>query len=160
MLNAKSRTRDHAWIAAHIPHAGRMCLLDEVVAWDAGGVLCSATSHRLPDHPLRQFGRLGAACGVEYAAQAMAVHGALLGGADAGCVARPGMLIGMRGVTLHVARLDDVAEALLVSAQRLGSSDSLLLYGFSVSAGERTLLDGRASVLLAHAPDLSTDPHR
>ena len=160
MLNSATLTRDRAWIAAHIPHAGLMCLLDQVVAWDADGVLCSATSHRLPDHPLRQFGRLGAACGVEYAAQAMAVHGALLAGADAGRVARPGMLVGVRGVTLHVARLDDVAETLLVRARRLGSSDAMLLYDFSVSAGDHMLLDGRASVLLARAPDPSTHPHR
>jgi predicted hotdog family 3-hydroxylacyl-ACP dehydratase len=26
---------DHAWIAAHIPHSGSMCLLDQVVEWDA-----------------------------------------------------------------------------------------------------------------------------
>jgi predicted hotdog family 3-hydroxylacyl-ACP dehydratase len=160
MLNREASTRDHDWIAAHIPHAGRMCLLDRVAAWDPHHVLCTATSHRLPDHPLRQFGRLGAACGVEYAAQAMAVHGALLAGADADRIGRPGMLVGMRGVTLHVARLDDVAETLLVRAQRLGSSDAMLLYGFSISAGDRTLLDGRASVLLASAPDRSTNPNR
>ena len=71
---------DHAWIEQHIPHKGRMCLLDEVLSWDA-------TPHPLPqrqrtarrDNPLRAHGRLGAACGIEYAAQAMAVHGALVG---------------------------------------------------------------------------------
>ena len=26
---------DHAWIPAHIPHSGSMCLLDEVAEWDA-----------------------------------------------------------------------------------------------------------------------------
>ncbi|HAJ12631.1 MAG TPA: 3-hydroxylacyl-ACP dehydratase, partial [Comamonadaceae bacterium] len=26
---------DHRWIAAHIPHQGSMCLLDEVLTWDA-----------------------------------------------------------------------------------------------------------------------------
>ena len=152
MLNETAPTRDHAWIAAHIPHAGRMCLLDRVVAWDANSVLCSADSHRRPDHPLRQFDRLGAACGIEYAAQAMAVHGALLAGLHAERVAVPGMLVSMRGVTLHVTRLDDVAEALQVRAQRLGSSEDLLLYSFSVSAGARALLDGRASVKLGSAP--------
>ncbi len=69
---------DHAWIAAHIPHQGSMCLLDAVLRWDTQHVACSATSHGDPSNPLRQFGRLGAACGIEYAAQAMAVHGALL----------------------------------------------------------------------------------
>ncbi|MGA2366137.1 MAG: 3-hydroxylacyl-ACP dehydratase, partial [Steroidobacteraceae bacterium] len=25
---------DRAWIVAHIPHQGRMCLLDQVLSWD------------------------------------------------------------------------------------------------------------------------------
>jgi hypothetical protein len=36
----------------------------------------------LPDNPLRAAGSLGVANAIEYAAQAMAVHGALLGGSD------------------------------------------------------------------------------
>src|SRR5580658_11189609 len=69
---------DHNWIEQHIPHKGRMCLLDEVLSWDATRIRCRSATHRSPDNPLRQHGRLGAACGIEYAAQAMAVHGALV----------------------------------------------------------------------------------
>jgi predicted hotdog family 3-hydroxylacyl-ACP dehydratase len=56
-----------------------MCLLDDVLSWDASRIRCRSASHRTPDNPLRAHGRLGAACGIEYAAQAMAVHGALVG---------------------------------------------------------------------------------
>ena len=69
---------DHAWIEPHIPHKGRMCLLDDVLSWDRSRIRCRSAQHRTPDNPLRAHGRLGAACGIEYAAQAMAVHGALL----------------------------------------------------------------------------------
>ena len=69
---------DHQWIEQHIPHKGRMCLLDAVLSWDATRIRCRSTTHRTPDNPLRAHGRLGAACGIEYAAQAMAVHGALV----------------------------------------------------------------------------------
>ena len=31
---------NRAWIEAHIPHHGRMCLLDEVLAWDAHHIRC------------------------------------------------------------------------------------------------------------------------
>ena len=79
---------DRGWIEAHIPHQGRMCLLDEVRAWDQAGVECASRTHRAPDHPLRAHGRLGSACLLEYAAQAMAVHGALRFPADAAAVAR------------------------------------------------------------------------
>jgi predicted hotdog family 3-hydroxylacyl-ACP dehydratase len=69
---------DRAWIAARIPHQGDMCLLDAVHEWDEQSARCSASSHRAPNNPLRHNGRLGAACSIEYAAQAMAVHAALL----------------------------------------------------------------------------------
>ena len=55
-----------------------MCLLDEVLSWDATRIRCRSNTHRTADNPLRAHGRLGAACGIEYAAQAMAVHGALV----------------------------------------------------------------------------------
>ena len=137
---------DHAWIAAHIPHQGSMCLLAAVLAWDEQHLICAARSHRDLTNPLRQFGRLGAACGVEYAAQAMAVHGALMAGADG--APRPGMLVSVRGVSLHRARLDDVAADLQVRAERLSGDAGMLLYAFALQADGVPLLDGRASVLL------------
>ena len=68
---------NRAWIEERIPHHGRMCLLDEVIEWDAQHIRCRSATHRDPDNPLRSHGRLGIACGIEYAAQAMALHGAL-----------------------------------------------------------------------------------
>jgi predicted hotdog family 3-hydroxylacyl-ACP dehydratase len=75
---------DRAWIERHIPHQGRMCLLDEVLEWSTEQIRCRSATHRDAHHPLRAHGRLGIACGIEYAAQAMAVHGVLSGGALAG----------------------------------------------------------------------------
>src|ERR1700688_1204625 len=72
---------NRAWIESRIPHHGRMCLLDEVIAWSDARVSCRSGTHREADNPLRADGKLGIACGIEYAAQAMAVHGALLAGA-------------------------------------------------------------------------------
>lgn len=60
-----------------IPHAGSMCLLDEVLSWDEGRIVCEAGSHLLPDNPLRQAGCLPVTAGIEYASQAMAAHGQL-----------------------------------------------------------------------------------
>ncbi len=137
---------DRDWLLAHIPHQGGMCLLDQIDAWDGEHIRCTASSHRAPDNPLRAHGRLGAACGIEYAAQAMAAHGGLLAAADS--APRSGYLASVRGVELHVARLDDIAVDLSVAAERLSGDDNLILYGFSVSAGERVLLNGRAIVVL------------
>jgi len=145
---------DRDWLLAHIPHQGSMCLLDRIDAWDSERIRCTATSHRALDNPLRAHGRLGAACGIEYAAQAMAAHGGLL--AAAATVAdtppdtppRTGYLASVRAVELHVARLDDIAADLNVAAERLSGDDNVVLYGFSVSAAERLLLSGRATVVL------------
>ena len=138
---------DNDWIARHIPHQGRMCLLEQVVAWDEQHIQCRASSHRTPDNPLRAYGRLGAACGIEYAAQAMAVHGALQ--APPGRTgARVGYLISVRNTQLRVARLDDIAADLLVEATCISRSENNILYQFSVSAAGRLLLDGRAAVVL------------
>lgn len=133
-------------IAARIPHQGRMCLLDCVTAWSAEAIACTAASHRLADNPLRADGRLGAACGIEYAAQAMAVHGALL--AAAGDVPRRGFLASVRGVELLTDRLDHVAGDLDVRAERLSGDGNNILYQFSVEGGGRLLLSGRVAVIL------------
>jgi len=138
---------DHGWIARHIPHQGSMCLLDQVEAWDRERIQCRANSHRAADNPLRAYGRLGAACGIEYAAQAMAVHGALLAPPDRSS-ARAGFLISVRGTRLRVPRLDDIAADLLVEATCIARSENNILYQFSVSAAGRLLLDGRAAVVL------------
>ncbi|MEF8712177.1 MAG: 3-hydroxylacyl-ACP dehydratase [Accumulibacter sp.] len=123
-----------------------MCLLESVVDWSATTISCRATSHTDPANPLRAEGRLGAASGIEYAAQAMAVHGALL--AETGERPRHGYLTSLRGVTLHVARLDDLAGELSVQAECLSSDGTNILYRFAVSHAGRCLVDGRAAVVL------------
>jgi len=137
---------DRAWIAAHIPHQGSMCLLDAVREWSDTAIACRATSHTDPANPLRAEGRLGAANGIEYAAQAMAIHGALLAHADD--KPRQGYLTSVRSVSLHVGRLDDLPGELDVQAERLSGDANNILYQFSLSHAGRYLLEGRAAVVL------------
>lgn len=137
---------DRAWIAAHIPHHGDMCLLDAVVDWSAERISCRAVSHTDPANPLRADNRLGSASGIEYAAQAMAVHGALLAGSTD--QPRQGYLTSVRGVRLHAARLDDLPGELDVLAERLSGDGNTILYQFSVAHQGRCLLEGRAAVVL------------
>ena len=139
-------TLDHDWIARRIPHHGDMCLLDAVVDWSETAISCRATSHADPANPLRAADRLGAANGIEYAAQAMAVHGALLAGTSDR--PRQGYLTSVRGVTLHAARLDDLPGELIVRAERLSGDANNILYQFSVSHADRCLRAGRAAVVL------------
>jgi len=138
---------DRAGIAALIPHQGRMCLLDRVLLCTPHEIRCAALSHRQPQHPLRCDEGLLAPCAIEYAAQAMALHGAL--NAAPGRRQPPGFLASARQVRLHVPRLDDVPGPLLVQAQLLAGDARQALYRFEVSddAGRR-LVDGRAAVVL------------
>ena len=135
------------WIADHIPHQGDMCLLEAVQSWDEANISCIAITHRAADNPLRAHDQLGIACGIEYAAQAMAMHGALSAPEDS---PRPkvGYLVSVRGVKMHVARLDDIAEDLLIKATCVMANENNMLYEFTVSTIDQVLLEGRAAVVL------------
>ena len=138
---------DRAGIAARIPHQGRMCLLDRLLGWSATGLHAVACNHADADHPLRTASGLLSVCGIEYAAQAMALHGALVAPATGG--AAPGYLASVRGVRLAVARLDDVAGELQVRTERLAGDARQILYRFAVHDDRGALLlDGRATVVL------------
>ena len=137
-------------IAALIPHHGAMCLLAEVTAWDAGSIRCVARSHRDANNPLRTGGHLGAACGVEYAAQAMAVHGGLNGALGHRPMA--GYLISVRGLTLHRPFLHALPGDLIIAAELLSGEGTLMSYGFRLNCGDRAVLQGRAAVQLEALP--------
>jgi predicted hotdog family 3-hydroxylacyl-ACP dehydratase len=137
---------DHSWIAGHIPHHGRMCLLDEVIEWGAQHIRCASRTHRTADHPLASHGRLGIACGVEYAAQVMAVHGALTAGAS-GSRPQAGFLASLRDVRPQAQRLDDIATDLMCEALLLAGDGSSALYEFALRSADRLLLSGRATVV-------------
>jgi len=148
---APPATLNHAGLAARIPHSGRMCLLDTLQSWSAGTVHCTATSHRDAANPLRAGGVLPAAVAIEYAAQAMALHGTLC--AEPGTAPRPGFLASVRGVRLLVPRLDDIEGALTVTAQRLAGDSGQARYAFTLHDDRATLLvDGRATVILNALP--------
>jgi len=140
---------DRTWIERNIPHRGRMCLLDEIIEWDAQHVRCRSGTHRAADHPLRSRGRLGIACAIEYAAQAMAVHGALAAGTGAAGNPPPeaGFLAGLRDVRLHRLRFDDLEADLICDALLLAGDGGTALYEFAVTSGAQRLLSGRATVV-------------
>lgn len=146
-MNLTPQTLDRDGIAARIPHSGSMCLLDGLLGWTADEVRCRASSHRDATHPLRSPGGLLSPVAIEYAAQAMALHGGLT--AAPGSAASAGFLASARAVNLHVSRLDDVPGLLLVTATRLAGADTQALYRFELhDESGRLLVDGRATVVL------------
>jgi predicted hotdog family 3-hydroxylacyl-ACP dehydratase len=133
------------WIGAHIPHQGSMCLLDEILKFDQVKLSARSVSHRSAGHPLAVAGHLGIACGIEYAAQAMAVHGAL----QAADAARPaaGFLAALRQVRFFATTLDDIEGDIICEVTQLVGDLGSALYEFSLSAFGRRLLEGRATVV-------------
>lgn len=134
-------------ISALIPHSGSMSLLDRLERWDHETIVCTATSHRDSANPMRTASGLLAPCAIEYAAQAMALHGALIG-QEAGVPVSPGYLASARGVRFARLRLDDLCGELRIEAARTAGDARQILYAFRVSHADETIVEGRATVVL------------
>lgn len=152
-----------------VPHAGKMCLLERVLACDSVSIRCETHSHLDQANPLRRNGHLSSVCAIEYAAQAMALHGALTAPGQTGALTAPGQtdalnaaepqgdrgvvrrgyLASVRDVRCHTPYLEQHASALTVSARLLFDESSRMIYSFTVAAGETELVTGRAAVILA-----------
>jgi predicted hotdog family 3-hydroxylacyl-ACP dehydratase len=132
-----------------IPHQGKMCLLDTVERWDDTSILCTTASHRDATNPLRRDNHLEAICGLEYAAQAMAVHVGLLQQGKERRLA-VGYLGAVKNLMLRATRLNDVKGDLTVQATRLVGEVGSFIYAFRVSAERQELLDGRVSIFLKY----------
>lgn len=134
-------------ILAMIPHQGAMCLWDEVISWDSEVIVLNAGNHRDPTHPLRSIdGRLRAIHLCEYGAQAMAVHGGLRAQA-VGEHAKPGFLVALRGVDLHVDHIDQLPGLLQGTATVLIDGEGGWQYQFRIEHDGALLAQGRAAVI-------------
>lgn len=137
---------DHDVISSLIPHAGSMCLIDRVENWDADHILCFTRSHLNPHNPLRRDAMLPALSGVEYASQAMAIHGALAKIVPAR--PRAGYLASLRNLHARHRRLDVFEEDLKITAERIFADEERAMYEFSLQVRATIILSGRATVVL------------
>lgn len=143
-----------------IPHGPGMCLLDEITHWDRERILCRASTHRDPNNPLRDGAGLPAFCALEYGAQAMAAHGALLArsqglgaqpappGSLVSGTQAPGRLVSLWLISVRDARflsprLDTYEGALEVEARAGGSGGGAIAYDISLSHGETLIASAR-----------------
>ncbi|RUL76042.1 phosphotransferase [Dyella choica] len=135
-----------AW-AARIPHAGAMALIDAVVEWDASVIHAVAERHTPEEHPLRSPAGLHAVHLAEYGAQAMAVHGALLGETGG----REGRLVSLRDLRLMVEYVDLSGGRMDIHAHRLLADERGAQYLFEVWQQGRLLASGRVTAMHAAA---------
>ena len=136
----------HSDIAKVIPHTGNMCLLDGVLECDAQRIRCISRTHRDTNNPMRSGDELLALCGIEYAAQAMAVHGAW----DAKFDSKPraGYLAALRDIECCRMRLDDLSDDLIIDAEKVMGDEARVIYQFTIHAGTKKIMSGRATVVL------------
>jgi predicted hotdog family 3-hydroxylacyl-ACP dehydratase len=137
---------DKAAIRRLVPHAGTMCLIDGVSAWDDSGIACTSDSHRDPDHPLRRDGRLAALHAFEYGAQAAAIHGGLLA-ATAGRPVPRAWLGALRDARLHVDRLDSIVASLEIAAVLLLNEDGNAIYRCRIAAAGASIGEARITIM-------------
>ncbi len=126
-----------------------MCLLEQVEQWDEQGITCSALSHTDAHNPLREGEQLPITAGIEYAAQAMAIHGSLNRPADNGAP-RVGYLAVLSRVSWQVPRLDTLTGPLTVRAEQQMATADGSNYEFFISHQGQTILSGLAVVALAN----------
>ena len=138
---------DKAEIRTLIPHAGTMCLLDNVIDWDDESIMCRTNTHRDKTNPLRRHGRLSALHALEYGAQAAAIHGGLRARAAA-TTAPACYLAALRDAHLYVEHLNDLASPLEVFAQRLFGDSGNTIYQCAISASGAPVAEGRVTIML------------
>lgn len=125
-----------------------MCLLDRVWYWDNDSIECLSLSCNKPINPLRRpDGTLGTACGIELAAQAMALHGRLVERDSARPITH-GYLASLREVRLRKRFLDNLGDGLTINVLRLMGDGRSATFYFELKCQHVDLLSGRATVVL------------
>ncbi len=113
-----------------IPQAGRMRLLDRVVAHDEGGTVCAARI--CATTPFCRDGRAPAWLAVELLAQGLAAHGGLAGGARV--VGRRGFLVAVRALSFATRGFAE-GEELWVRAEPVRAKGSFAAADGEVGTG-------------------------
>ena len=103
---------------------------------------------------MRDDSGLRALCGIEYGAQAIAAHAALLNGLS-GSSLLSGVLASARDVTTTRSHLDDLAGPLTIRATLVMTHGQGSIYDVVLTDDDGTVMSGRLSVMMSVG-----NPHR
>lgn len=143
-------TFTHNEICELIPHSGEMCLLDAVKYWDEKSITCITNTHRNADNPLRNSDGLPMISLLEYAAQAMAVHGCLLTEKE-GVYIKEGYLAALHDVQIAHGCLSDIEDELEVGVERIYAEAGNMIYSMMIRTNNKILATGRATVMATYS---------
>lgn len=136
----------HDELCSLIPHSFDMCLLNRVEFWDENKITCYSNSHLSDSNPLRREDNLSSVHLLEYAAQAMAVHGGLHD-REQGKQMSEGYLAALRDVNIELCSVNNVKTELKVEANKILSQGGNMIYEFTVTSAGINLASGRATVV-------------
>ena len=137
---------NHNEIMSRLPHSGSMSLLHEVIQADDHSLTALANSHLDIDNPLRLEDKIATVNGIEYAAQAMAVHGSLLSDAP-----QAGYIASVRNIEIKVPQLPETQAPLMIKVEQLMSNENGFTYQFHISCEQQLLISGKITVFLTQA---------
>lgn len=130
-----------------LPHAGKMSLLNKVCHADRSHLAATAISHLSCDNPLRYNNRLATVNGIEYAAQAMALHGFMLSEATDHAIQK-GYIATVRNIEIDSPFFPDNDLPILVEVEQLMSDNNGFTYQFQISCEKKTLISGKITIFL------------
>lgn len=140
---------DTAELYHSLPHGDDMRLLDRVVHFDADSIRCMANSHRDRENPMRIDNSLPILCGLEYAAQALALHGVLVASRSPDIVLNRDQIfiVMVKGVSCRVDRLDVYDAELQVNGRIVFRQNAAAVYDFSLEADGDILIEGQVGLM-------------
>ena len=122
-------------IAALIPHGKGMSMISEIVSWDANTIHCRSNRLAEASNPLCENGELSSIVLVEYAAQAAAIHGALLNSALG--EQRPAYIGAVKNIELFMQQANN-RESIDIHADCLMNNGAGAIY--EVAIQQQTML--------------------
>jgi len=141
-------------LADLLPHKPPMILLDGIHLCDAERIQCGSRSHLDPFNPMRHDNRLSVFAGVEYAAQAMALHARLTAtGEKDFAQPRKGFLAVANKLRAHAFDLDEYKTPLLIEVIKLHGDFNSSQYRFAITVESRVILEGQLIAVMAE-PDM------
>jgi len=138
---------NNAELCELIPHSGKMCLIDSVERWDDESIMCTTQTHLNHDNPLLSSGILPVSALIEYGAQAMAIHGALIA-EKSGEKMQKGYLAALKDVNFFEnLEVNNITSPLMIKATRKFASQGNMIYEFLITSESNNLISGRATVV-------------
>ncbi|MEA1990300.1 MAG: hypothetical protein U9N57_13980 [Pseudomonadota bacterium] len=133
-------------IEAIIPHAGDMCLLEQVISFTNEEIVCQTQSHLNTDNPLKTDGKLSKMHLIEYGAQAIAVHGGLLERGLNNGEPKLGYIATVKAVKW--SEFDPLTDFLEIKANAVMCNEASKLYEYTITdARLRNVCSARVMVI-------------